>query len=172
MDLLVTITLSDRLYELLEDKLPNLGRRVECAVTKELSKQARAEANVAINVAAVPTPPERMPSAAAETETKTEAAPAAEEAPAKPLTLTDMREAMDRTRRRFEGDDYANNTDSEDYKRYHRQLTGMFKQIALDVAGVKKPADMPVEKIGTFIAQLEQLEPDAEGNIVIGKAPL
>ena len=41
MELQVTVTLSDRLFVLLEDKLPNLGRRVEKAITKEISAQAR-----------------------------------------------------------------------------------------------------------------------------------
>ena len=52
MNLLVTLTLSDRLFSLLEDKLPNLGRRIEKVVTKELGASARAESN--ITVTAVP----------------------------------------------------------------------------------------------------------------------
>ena len=39
MDLNVKITLSDRLFQLLEDKLPTLGHRVE----KSVQKQLRAE---------------------------------------------------------------------------------------------------------------------------------
>lgn len=55
MDLQITITLSDQLFKLLEDKLPNLGRRVESALTKELGRKLRSESE--ISVTASPTLP-------------------------------------------------------------------------------------------------------------------
>ncbi len=48
MDLQITITLSDKLFELLEDKLPNLGRRVESALTKELGRKLRSESEISV----------------------------------------------------------------------------------------------------------------------------
>ena len=50
MELQVKFTLSDRLFELLEDKLPNLGRRIEKSIGKELGAQVRRESNVTITV--------------------------------------------------------------------------------------------------------------------------
>ncbi len=48
MDLQITITLSDKLFGLLEDKLPNLGRRVESALTKELGRTLRSESEISV----------------------------------------------------------------------------------------------------------------------------
>ena len=58
MELQVTITLSDRLFVLLEDKLPNLGRRVEKAITKEIGAQTRRESSIAVSVSAEAMTPE------------------------------------------------------------------------------------------------------------------
>ena len=47
-----------------------------------------------------------------------------EQAGQKEYTEVDVRAAMDRTRRRIEGENYKEKTDSEGYKRWHRTLTG------------------------------------------------
>ena len=65
----------------------------------------------------------------------TDAAPAAD----KEYTEVDVRAAMDRTRKRIEGEDYKENTDSELYKKWHRRLTGWFKQTSA-IFGAEKPS--------------------------------
>lgn len=50
MELQVTLTLSARLFALLEGKLPDLGRRIEKAVTKEIVAQTRKESSIEISV--------------------------------------------------------------------------------------------------------------------------
>lgn len=103
------------------------------------------------------------------------AAPAPEPAPtpaqAKELTAEDVRDAIDRTRRRFEGEDYAQNTDTEEYKRYHKALTAFFKQSAMVLAGVTKPSLLPPDKIADFIADCEDINLDENGNLILPKAP-
>ena len=70
----------------------------------------------------------------------------AEVAPEQPAekiyTEVDVREAMDRTRRRIEGEDYKTNTDGELYKKWHRKLTGWFKNTAA-IYGSDKPSTLP-----------------------------
>lgn len=80
------------------------------------------------------------------------------------LTEEDIRTCMHRTRQRFEGEDYKENTDSEAYKKYHKQLTGMFKQIAA-VLGADKPSALPADKRVTFIAECNALIIDENGFI-------
>lgn len=73
-------------------------------------------------------------------------ATSAEVAPEQPAekiyTEVDVREAMDRTRRRIEGEDYKTNTDGELYKKWHRKLTGWFKNTAA-IYGSDKPSTLP-----------------------------
>lgn len=170
MELQVTITLSDRLFSLLEDKLPNLGRRVEKAITKELSAQTRRESNITVAVAATAQPtaePEAPAAPEPVEEAPTEPKPFAEapvQQPDKPLTEEDIRACMHRTRQRFEGENYKENTDSEAYKKYHKQLTSQFKGIAV-VLGADKPSALPVEQRAAFIAECDALIIDADGNI-------
>lgn len=57
----------------------------------------------------------------------------------KEYTEVDVRAAMDRTRKRIEGGDYKENTDSELYKKWHRRLTGWFKQTSA-IFGAEKPS--------------------------------
>lgn len=77
----------------------------------------------------------------------------------------EVREIMHRTRQRFEGENYKENTDSEHYKKYHRQLTAQFKQIA-GLLGYEKPSaiDSP-EKVDSFAAQCDDLYIGEDGNI-------
>lgn len=157
MELQVTLTLSDRLFALLEDKLPNLGRRIEKAVTKEIGAQTRRESGIEVTVNAKP----------AET-----AAPAPAPVPAAEKNMGEMiRGIMHRTRQRFEGEDYKENAGSEAYKKYHRMLNGVFKQIAL-VLGYEKPSyiDTP-EKVEAFAAECDALIIDEKGFITSPPAP-
>ncbi len=90
--------------------------------------------------------------------------------PEKPLTEEDIRACMHRTRQRFEGEDYKENTASEGYKKYHKQLTGEFKRIAA-VLGADKPSALPVEQRAAFIAECEALIIGEDGNITPPPAP-
>lgn len=92
-----------------------------------------------------PTAPVQQPEAAA---------PAQE---AKEYTEVDVRAAMDRTRRRIEGENYKENTDSPEYKKYHRQLTAIFKQIA-GLLGHDKPSQLPTSDLrASFIKSCDEL---------------
>lgn len=71
-----------------------------------------------------------------------EVTPVAEEPKEKEYTEVDVRDAMDRTRRRIEGDNYKDNTDSELYKKWHRKLTAFFKSTA-GLLGSDKPSTLP-----------------------------
>lgn len=87
----------------------------------------------------------------------TSAAPADKE-----YTEVDVRAAMDRTRKRIEGEDYKENTDSELYKKWHRRLTGWFKQTSA-IFGAEKPSALTdSESRHKFIACCDAL--DVEGD--------
>lgn len=81
-------------------------------------------------------------------------------------TEEDIREAMHKTRQRIEGEDYKTNTDGDAYKRYHRQLTGAFKNIAATL-GAEKPSALAPDKRGDFIRQCEELAVSASGNLEV-----
>lgn len=198
MELQVTFTLSDRLFVLLEDKLPNLGRRVDKAITKELGAQICRESGIAVSVSAGPAAPEQAESEKPRRTRRTKAdapetaAPvtATEEVPETPQpavesalvaespvqqsekTLGEMiREIMHRTRQRFEGEDYKENADSEAYKKYHRAMTSQFKQIAISL-GYEKPSYIDTaEKVEAFAAECDALIIDENGFIAFPPAP-
>jgi len=102
-------------------------------------------------------------------DTTAEAAPTPEaSAEGKELTEQDVREAMHRTRQRVEGEDYKNNTNSEGYKKYHKQLTATFKNIAA-LLGSDKPSTLPADKRESFIKQCDELI--AKDGEIITEAP-
>lgn len=83
-----------------------------------------------------------------QTET-TEAAAPVETAPVetapennKTYTGVDVREAMDRTRKRIEGENYKENPNGELYQKWHRRLTAFFKNTAA-LYGSEKPSTLP-----------------------------
>ena len=190
MELLLTITLSDRLFALLEDKLPNLGRRVEKAITKELGAQTRRESSISVevNAGAQPTATESDKSKHSrrtkeyapveDTQAVEQQQPGVPEMQVevrdaqseKELTEEDIRAAIHRTRQRFEGEDYKDNTASEAYQKYHKPLTGMFLQIAA-VLGADKPSALPADKRAAFIAECDALILDEKGFITPPPAP-
>lgn len=91
--------------------------------------------------------PDNVATSADNVETSaTNVATPAEAAPEQPAeriyTEVDVREAMDRTRRRIEGEDYKTNTDGELYQKWHRKLTGWFKNTAA-IYGSDKPSALP-----------------------------
>lgn len=158
MNLEITLTLSDRLFELLEDKLPNLGKRIERTVNKELRVMARDEVKATIKVA--PTPVE------------TEAAP--EPAPKK-LTEADVREAMHRMRARFiEGYDKENtDTESESYKKYFKQLQEETAAIIKETTRgkSKRMADIPAEVRALAIEAFDSVQKGEAGEL-LSHAPI
>lgn len=78
-----------------------------------------------------------------------------QEAP-KELTEADIREAIHKTRQRIEGMDYKDHPDGEMYKKYHKNLTAAFKNIAA-LLGADKPSALPADKRATFISECQQL---------------
>lgn len=185
MELQVTITLSDRLFALLETKLPNLGRRIEKTVTKETAAQTRAESSVRVEVVAqnpdasvAETPSETAPESPEETQGPAadgtpDDAPAAEIQPAEAVpTLEDCRAAVRRTRVRFEGEGYENKT-GEGYEKYHKAITSQIKQIVFTVSGgtAEKIPDLAEDRRAAFIAECDALTLDDNGLIVPPAAP-
>ena len=175
MELQVTLTLSDRLFGLLENKLPNLGRRIEKALTKEIGAQTRRESTIEVAIAPVETGTESSkPNTPATNETSADPAPQKNAKPTEMNTRNlpvEIREIMHRIRLKFEGEDYKENTASEGYNKYHRALTSQFKQIALAL-GFEKPSMINVaEKVDAFIAECEALVIGKDGNITPPPAP-
>lgn len=110
------------------------------------------------------------PEPTAETAPEPEPEPQPEPAAERELTAEDVREAMHRTRQRFEGQDYKDNTDSEAYKKYHRPLKDIFLQIAA-ILGADKPSTLPADKRAQFIAECDALVLDERGLIAPPPAP-
>lgn len=83
-----------------------------------------------------------------EVKTETEEAAPVETAPVetapenKTYTEVDVREAMDRTRKRIEGENYKENPNGELYQKWHRRLTAFFKNTAA-LYGSEKPSTLP-----------------------------
>ena len=113
---------------------------------------------------------------------KEEAAPAAVPAPEpgakqdeparKADTEVDVRASMEKTRKRIEGDDYKENTSGEKYKKYHRQLTAQFKNIAA-LLGSDKPSTLPSSELReSFCKQCDELVIGDDGNITTQAPPL
>lgn len=193
MDLNVTITLSDQLFTLLEDKLPNLGRRIEKSVEKEVGKEVRKGTNVSVTVNATPSEipgmpenPDTLEPAPAESPVTVTVEPASTPEPAPPPvetpspapaapavpTLEDCRAALHRARVRFEGENYNDKT-SEGHAKYHQAVTNQVKQIIISVssgAAEKIPA-LPEECRAAFIAELDALILDEKGQITAPPAP-
>lgn len=108
-----------------------------------------------------------------------EAAPEAEQTEAsesegpKKLTEQDIRDAMHVTRQRIEGENYKDETESELYQKYHRQLTAWFKNTAA-MFGSDKPSALIAEKgqdeARAFIAECDRLQILEDGTIGIPAA--
>lgn len=155
--------------------------QVSIGVTRELTALVAAilaKTPAAIEPQAVETPP-AMPepstateaTAAPEPQQPTTAEPEpASEMPDKKPTAEDVRAAMRRARQRIEGEDYKDNTQSEAYKRYHRQLTSEFKNIA-SLLGADKPSALPEEQRAQFITQCDELGIKDDGTIGVTTLP-
>lgn len=140
-------------------------------MAKTLTALAGRQPQPAAPAVALPEPAESDKPAPASDKPTPAPEPAPAPTPAKELTAQDVRDAIHRTRQRFEGEDYAQNTDSEAYKKYHRALNDIFKQSAMVLAGVTKPSLLPPDKIADFIADCEGITMDENGNLTLPKAP-
>jgi outer membrane biosynthesis protein TonB len=153
----VNVGLNAELYTLLSAVLNRPAQVAELPAAPKPSKPAKPQpkpevANKPTEDKAAAAMPE--PEAPAN-EPQPEPAPAPEPQPQndkKEYTEVDVRAAMDRTRRRIEGENYKEKTDSEGYKRWHRTLTGWFKNTAA-MFGAEKPSALPdSESRAKFIA--------------------
>ena len=178
MDLNVKITLSDRLFQLLEDKLPTIGHRVEKSVQKQLRAETSKE--ISVSVTASPSAAEESPVTVEVAPTPTEPAevpaPAPAEAedgiPADPKKRAEyIRQIMHRARQRIEGENYKTNTTGERYLKYHKPMADTFIQLAMQYGASKPSAIDDPEKIKAFEAKCEQIHLDKDGNIATGPAP-
>ena len=70
------------------------------------------------------------------------AEPAEQPAQNKEYTEVDVRAAMHKVRQRIEGENYKEQPDSEGYKKWHKVLTGWFKNTAA-FCGAEKPSALP-----------------------------
>lgn len=90
--------------------------------------------------------------------------PEAEAEANRELTEEDVREAMHKVRQRIEGENYKENTDSENYKKYHRVLTKTFKNISA-LLGSDKPSTLPADQRAAFINEINALVVNEKGEI-------
>jgi hypothetical protein len=110
------------------------------------------------------------PKQEATTEAKVEAEPekpAAKQEQPKGCTEVDVRAAIDRTRKRIEGENWKENPDGEGYKKWHRALTSWFKSAAT-AYGADKPSALPDnESRQKFINDCDSLEVAEDGELKI-----
>lgn len=154
----VNVGLNAELYTLLSAVLNRPAQVAELPAAPKPSKPAKSQTKP--EVANKPTGSKaETDKDAPEPQPTTEPEPAqapeptqTEQAGQKEYTEVDVRAAMDRTRRRIEGENYKEKTDSEGYKRWHRTLTGWFKNTAA-MFGAEKPSALPdSESRAKFIA--------------------
>ena len=133
LNIAVNIGVTDELKQLLTSLLASRAPMAAEIANEAAPEDPQPEGNVATSATNVET-------SVANVETSAEAAP---EQPAEKIyTEVDVRDAMDRARRRIEGEDYKTNTTGELYTQWHRKLTAWFKQTAA-AYGSDKPSTLP-----------------------------
>ena len=156
----VNIGLTSELFTLLSSVVNRPAQVAELPAAPRNKKPAKPQPEPKPEVTNQPDPNDGQataakPEPAPEPEPQETAAPEptqTEQAGQKEYTEVDVRAAMDRTRRRIEGENYKEKTDSEGYKRWHRTLTGWFKNTAA-MFGAEKPSALPdSESRAKFIA--------------------
>ena len=156
MDLKVTFKLDTT------DAFRECVMAIAAVVELAAKREGRLQEAEAVKPAEVPAKPvqvkkeEEVPAEAPATETAAE--------PAKAPSVLDVRTAMDLCRKRIEGNDYAENTSGEGYKKYHKKLTQEFKNIAA-LLGSDKPSTLAEEARASFIEQVGQLDILEDGTI-------
>lgn len=133
------------------DTKPEEAAQTPVRKTRKAKGEAAAEAPVDQQEEETPADqPEPQPEAEAETNRE--------------LTEEDVREAMHKVRQRIEGENYKENTDSENYKKYHRVLTQTFKNISA-LLGSDKPSTLPADQRAAFINEINALIVNEKGEI-------
>lgn len=157
----VNIGLTSELFTLLSSVVNRPAQLAELPAAPRNKKPAKPQPEPKPEVINQPNPTDGQ-ATAAKPEPEPEPAPVQEPAPepqpepakeeTKEYTEVDVRAAMDRTRKRIEGENYKEKTDSEGYKKWHRVLTGWFKNTAA-MFGAEKPSALPdSESRAKFIA--------------------
>ena len=140
------------------ESLPEKGRGIARAIVTEDSVRVDRKEKVFPPVEE-PAEPAKPVEAAAEPEA---AAPAEPEKTVP--TTADVRAAMDRCRKRIEGDGYATDTKSEGYTKYHKKLTAKFKEVSM-LLGADKPSALAEENRTAFIDEVNKLDLLEDGSI-------
>ena len=157
----VNIGLTSELFTLLSSVVNRPAQVAELPAAPRSKKPAKPQPEPKPEVTNQPNPtdgqaiaanqPEPEPEAPAET-AKPEPAPEPQpQNEKKTYTVVDVRAAMDRTRKRIEGENYKENPDGEGYKKWHRQLTAWFKNTAAMLGAEKPSALSESESIEKFI---------------------
>ena len=159
----VSIGLNSELSALLMSVVNRPAQVAELPAAPRTKKPTKPQPEPKPEVTTQPTPTDGQATASDKPEPQPEPAPVQEPAPepqpqapakeeTKEYTEVDVRAAMDRTRKRIEGENYKEKTDSEGYKKWHRVLTGWFKNTAA-MFGAEKPSALPdSESRAKFIA--------------------
>lgn len=182
----VSIGLNSELSALLMSVVNRPAQVAELPAAPRSKKPAKSQPEPKPEVTNQPTPTDGQATASEEPEPQPETAkpepepaPVQEPAPepqpepakeeAKEYTEVDVRAAMDRTRKRIEGENYKEKTDSEGYKKWHRVLTGWFKNTAA-MFGAEKPSALPdSESRAKFIACCDAIQ--VKGDELIEDCP-
>lgn len=148
------------------ESLPEKGRGIARAIVTEDSVRVDRKEKVFPPVEEPAEPAKPAEPAAPVVEA---AAPAAPEEPAAPAevkapTVADVRAAMDRCRKRIEGENYATDTKSEGYQKYHKALTAEFKRISA-LLGSDKPSGLAEDQRRSFIDEANLLDIMEDGSI-------
>lgn len=118
-----------------------------------------------------PQPAAEQPQAAAPETPAEPAAPAADPAPADTGDMPDnvfypseedVRTAMHKSRERIEGADYKDKPSDD----LHRAVTDVFKAIANELSGQKKPSALPQELRQAFIDATRTIQQDVDGKFI------
>ena len=159
----VSIGLNSELSALLMSVVNRPAQVAELPAAPRTKKPTKPQPEPKPEVTNQPTPTDGQATASDKPEPQPEPAPVQEPAPepqpqapakeeTKEYTEVDVRAAMDRTRKRIEGENYKEKPDSEGYKKWHRVLTGWFKNTAA-MFGAEKPSALPdSESRAKFIA--------------------
>ena len=141
------------------ESLPEKGRGIARAIVTEDSVRVDRKEKVF-----PPVEEPAKPAAPAEAAVPTEKAAPAEPAEVKAPTVADVRAAMDRCRKRIEGENYATDTKSEGYQKYHKALTAEFKRISA-LLGSDKPSGLAEDQRRSFIDEANLLDIMEDGSI-------
>lgn len=171
----VNIGLNSELFALLTSVVNRPAQAAELPAAPRNKKPAKPQPEPKPEVTNQPNPTDGLATAAPEEpaeEAKPESTPEPEPVPqatAKEYTEVDVRAAMERTRKRIEGENYKEKTDSEGYKKWHRVLTGWFKNTAA-MYGAEKPSALPdSESRAKFIACCDAVQ--VKGDELIEDCP-